>query len=145
MQNQFRIRMAIAAVVVMAILPAFFSGCGGPAVKTGALSGDEASRVYVKPGEYDEFYAFLSGGFSGQMSVYGIPSGRLLKVIPIFSVDPEKGYGFNEETKPLLNTSHGFIPGMTPTTRSCRKPMAKPTAAGASSTATIRRASRVLI
>jgi len=110
MQNQFRIRGAIAAVIVMAILPVFFSGCGGPAVKNGALSGDEASRVYVKPGEYDEFYAFVSGGFSGQMSVYGIPSGRLLKVIPIFSVDPEKGYGFNEETKPLLNTSHGFIP-----------------------------------
>ena len=80
------------------------------AVKTGALSGDEASRVYVKPGEYDEFYAFISGGFSGQLSVYGIPSGRLLKVIPVFSLDAEKGYGFNEETKPLLNTSHGFIP-----------------------------------
>ncbi|MEZ4987269.1 MAG: hypothetical protein R2795_19870 [Saprospiraceae bacterium] len=36
-------------------------------------------------------------------------SGRLLKVIPVFS-DPEKGYGYNEETKPLLNTSYGFIP-----------------------------------
>ena len=42
--------------------------------------------------------------------VYGIPSGRLFKVIPVFSVDAEKAYGFNEETKPLLNTSHGFVP-----------------------------------
>ena len=74
------------------------------------LSGDVASAVYVKPGEYDEFYAFLSGGFSGQVGVYGIPSGRLLKVIPVFSVDAEKAYGFNEETKPMLETSHGFIP-----------------------------------
>jgi nitrous-oxide reductase len=44
------------------------------------------------------------------MSVYGLPSGRLLRVIPVFSVDPEKGYGYSEETKPMLNTSHGFIP-----------------------------------
>ena len=76
----------------------------------GALSGDAASQVYVAPGEYDEFYAFMSGGFSGQIGVHGLPSGRLLRVIPVFSVDPEKGYGFNEETKPMLNTSHGFIP-----------------------------------
>lgn len=71
---------------------------------------DAASRVYVAPGQFDEFYAFFSGGFSGQVSVYGLPSGRLFKVIPVFSVDPEKAYGFNEETKPMLNTSFGFIP-----------------------------------
>ena len=75
-----------------------------------AVSGDAASKTYVAPGKYDEFYNFVSGGFSGQMSVYGIPSGRLLRVVPIFSVDPEKGYGYSEETKPMLNTSHGFIP-----------------------------------
>lgn len=73
-------------------------------------AGMAASKVYVAPGEQDEFYAFLSGGFSGQVSVYGLPSGRMLKVIPVFSVDAEKGYGFNEETKPLLNTSYGFVP-----------------------------------
>ncbi len=73
-------------------------------------AGTVASKVYVAPGEQDEFYAFLSGGFSGQVSVYGLPSGRLLKIIPVFSLDAEKGYGFNEETKPLLNTSFGFVP-----------------------------------
>jgi len=75
-----------------------------------AVSGDAASKVYVAPGKYDEFYDFVSGGFSGQMSVYGIPSGRLFRVIPVFSVDPEKGYGYSEETKAMLNTSHGFVP-----------------------------------
>ncbi len=50
------------------------------------------------------------GGFSGQVAVYGLPSGRLLKVIPVFSVFPENGYGYNEETKNMLNTSYGFIP-----------------------------------
>ena len=77
---------------------------------TSVLGGDNASEVFVAPGEYDEFYAFMSGGFSGQVGVHGLPSGRLLKVIPVFSVDAEKGYGFNEETKPMLNTSNGFVP-----------------------------------
>ena len=67
-------------------------------------------KVYVAPGEHDEYYAFISGGFSGQMSVYGLPSGRLFKVIPVFSQDAEKAWGYNEETKPMLNTSHGFVP-----------------------------------
>lgn len=74
------------------------------------LGSDVASAVYVPPGQHDEFYAFMSGGFSGQIGVHGLPSGRLLRIIPVFSVDAEKGYGFNEETKAMLNTSHGFIP-----------------------------------
>lgn len=73
-------------------------------------TGDAASKVYVAPGQYDEFYNFVSGGFNGQMAVYGIPSGRLFRNIPVFSVNPESGYGYSEETKPMLNTSHGFIP-----------------------------------
>ncbi len=78
--------------------------------KSGALSGSVAERVYVAPGEHDSHYAFISGGFSGQLSVYGLPSGRLFRVVPVFSQDPEKGYGYNQETKPMLMTSHGFVP-----------------------------------
>jgi nitrous-oxide reductase len=73
-------------------------------------TGDAASKVYIAPGQYDEFYNFVSGGFNGQMAVYGIPSGRLFRNIPVFSVNPESGYGYSEETKPMLNTSHGFVP-----------------------------------
>jgi len=75
-----------------------------------AVIGDAAAKAYVAPGKYDEFYNFVSGGFSGQMSVYGLPSGRLLRVVPVFSVDPQEGFGYSEETKPMLNTSHGFVP-----------------------------------
>lgn len=75
-----------------------------------AVTGDAASKAYVPPGKHDEFYNFVSGGFSGQLSTYGLPSGRLLRVIPVFSVDPEKGWGYSEETIPMLNTSHGFVP-----------------------------------
>lgn len=71
---------------------------------------DAAQKAYVAPGKYDEFYNFVSGGFNGQVSVYGLPSGRLLKIIPVFSVFPENGYGYSEETKSMLNTSHGWVP-----------------------------------
>jgi nitrous-oxide reductase len=75
-----------------------------------AVGGDAASRVYVAPGKKDDFYAFMSGGFSGQVSVYGLPSGRLIKVIPVFSQDPEAGWGYDEESKGMLQTSFGFVP-----------------------------------
>lgn len=80
-----------------------------PKNSSNVVSGD-ATKSFVAPGKYDEVYNFVSGGFSGQMSVYGLPSGRLFRNIPVFSVDPEKGWGYSEETKPMLNTSHGFVP-----------------------------------
>ncbi len=98
---------------VLITLVAFVALCASsckPKGTSNAVSGDAASKTYVAPGKYDEFYNFVSGGFSGQLSVYGLPSGRLLRVIPVFSVDPEKGWGYSEETKPMLNTSHGFVP-----------------------------------
>lgn len=99
----------IIPVILLGSTALLFPSCK-PKGANSAVSGDAASKVYVPPGKYDEFYDFVSGGFSGQMSVYGIPSGRLLRVIPVFSVDPEKGYGYSEETKPMLNTSHGIVP-----------------------------------
>src|SRR5215207_5528641 len=78
--------------------------------KPSLVTGDASSKVYVAPGQYDEMYAFLSGGFNGQVSVYGLPSGRMLKVIPVFSQNAENGWGYNEETKPMLQTTFGFIP-----------------------------------
>ncbi|MCB9271109.1 MAG: Sec-dependent nitrous-oxide reductase [Lewinellaceae bacterium] len=100
-------------ILLTAFLVLVTNGCnttGGPGAGGLVTNAGAAEEVYVAPGQYDEFYAFLSGGFSGQISVYGLPSGRLLKVIPVFSVDAEKAYGFNEETKPMLNTSYGFVP-----------------------------------
>ena len=100
-------------IAALAIVTFSFASCDNSSNKSdnaGALSGNMAERAYVAPGEHDEFYSFISGGFSGQLSVYGLPSGRLFKVIPVFSQDAEKAYGYNEETKPMLNTSYGFVP-----------------------------------
>jgi nitrous-oxide reductase len=102
--TQLKTIAAICAGVVLSVV-----GCK-PKNAGNAVSADAAAKAYVAPGKYDEFYNFVSGGFSGQMTAYGLPSGRLLRVIPVFSVDPEKGYGYSEETKPMLNTSHGFVP-----------------------------------
>ncbi|MCO6466273.1 MAG: hypothetical protein J5I53_06635, partial [Bradyrhizobiaceae bacterium] len=80
-------RIVLISMAALAVASsAFLVGCAkeGDAQGVGA-SGDAASRVYVAPGAKDEFYAFASGGFSGQMAVYGLPSGRLFRVIPVFS------------------------------------------------------------
>lgn len=61
-----------------------------------------AEEVYVAPGKFDRFYAFLSGGHAGQVLVYGIPSGRLLNIIPVFSPYARTGWGFDEHSKRLM-------------------------------------------
>ncbi|HET7187347.1 MAG TPA: nitrous oxide reductase, partial [Gemmatimonadaceae bacterium] len=98
-------------VAATAVVVAIAFACTRRAPVTSDLvSGDAATRVYVPPGTKDELYAFMSGGFSGQVSVYGLPSGRLLKVIPVFSQNPENGWGYTEESKPMLQTTYGFVP-----------------------------------
>ncbi|MEJ7764564.1 MAG: Sec-dependent nitrous-oxide reductase [Acidimicrobiales bacterium] len=64
------------------------------------LSGDEARgalQTAVPPGKYDPYYMFASGGHMGQVQVIGVPSMRLLKVIPVFTRDAYSGYGFGAD------------------------------------------------
>ncbi len=105
-------RMTLQIGIALSGMALLFSGCnpGGGSATNGALSSSAAEKVYVAPGEQDAYYAFLSGGYSGNLTVYGLPSGRMFKEIPVFSQFPTSGYGYSEETKPLLNTSQGFIP-----------------------------------
>jgi len=100
--------LAGAGVIASAALLAF--ACAKRPSSAGLVGTDAAKAVYVAPGQHDEFYAFMSGGFNGQIGIYGLPSGRRLKTIPVFSQYPENGYGYSEETKPMLNTTYGFIP-----------------------------------
>lgn len=97
---------AVAALITLSFL---FVGCSQQNASS-VIEGNAAEQAYVAPGEYDEFYAFMSGGFSGQITAYGLPSGRLLKEIPVFSQYPENGYGYSEESKPMFNTSYGSVP-----------------------------------
>lgn len=101
-------------IMMLLGITALFASCGnqgnGKGSSNGALSSSAAEKAYVAPGEHDEFYAFMSGGYSGNITVYGLPSGRMFKEIPVFSQFPTSGYGYSEETKPMLNTSFGFVP-----------------------------------
>jgi nitrous-oxide reductase len=61
-----------------------------------------AAKTYVPTGKRDEFVVFSSGGQSGQIIVYGIPSMRILKYLAVFTPEPWQGYGFDEESKKVL-------------------------------------------
>ena len=61
-----------------------------------------AQKTYVAPGDLDEYYLFSSGGHSGQVYVYGVPSMRHLSTIPVFTPYPATGYGFDDDTKAML-------------------------------------------
>jgi nitrous-oxide reductase len=100
--------LMVGAVSSLAAVTLFYSCAVN---KTANLTtGDAAGKVYVPPGSYDQYYAFLSGGYNGQIGVYGLPSGRLLKFVSVFSQNPETGWGYNEESKPMLQTTYGFMP-----------------------------------
>ena len=112
MSPRFRSRLVLGTLAGAAAAAVAVASCGPKQISSSALAGgaEAAAKVYVPPGQYDEFYAFLSGGFNGNLAVYALPSGRLLRDIPVFSQYPEKGYGYNEQTKAMLNTSYGVLP-----------------------------------
>jgi nitrous-oxide reductase len=96
-------RWIVPLVGIAAVLVVVQQGCGttgGPGGKK--LARNAAERVYVAPGEHDEYYAFLSGGHSGQIFVYGLPSCRYLKTIPVFTPEPAFGWGVDEHSKAML-------------------------------------------
>lgn len=61
-----------------------------------------AAKTYTPTGGRDEFIVFSSGGQSGQVMVYGVPSMRILKYVSVFTPEPWQGYGFDEESKKIL-------------------------------------------
>jgi nitrous-oxide reductase len=61
-----------------------------------------ALKTYVAPGDLDQYYMFASGGHSGQVYVYGIPSMRHISSIPVFTPYPATGYGFDDDSKKML-------------------------------------------
>ncbi|GAB3667768.1 TAT-dependent nitrous-oxide reductase [Halopiger thermotolerans] len=87
---------------------------------TGLLDSDgggnaSASDVssHVPPGEHDDYYAFLSGGHSGEIRVYGIPSMRQLMRIPVFGRESARGYGYDDKTSEMLEEAGGYTWGDT--------------------------------
>ncbi|MEN4053491.1 MULTISPECIES: Sec-dependent nitrous-oxide reductase [Sulfurimonas] len=61
-----------------------------------------AAKTYTPSGGRDEFIVFSSGGQSGQIIVYGVPTMRILKYIAVFTPEPWQGYGYDEDSKKIL-------------------------------------------
>ena len=63
-----------------------------------------AAKTYQPTGRKDDYMVFSSGGQSGQVIVYGVPSMRIYKYIGVFTPEPWQGYGFDEESKAVLRS-----------------------------------------
>jgi len=77
-------------LVVAGLLTA--AGCTGGGQAPQGSTSDLAAASYVPVGQWDKYYAFLSGGPSGSVFIYGLPSGRFIRSIPVF--EPRAGYGY---------------------------------------------------
>ena len=68
-----------------------------------------ALKTFVPPGKYDDFVMVTSGGHRGSVMLYGIPSMRLLKEIPVYSPDSWQGWaqGEVESDEMLKKGSYG--------------------------------------
>ncbi|MDX1808798.1 MAG: Sec-dependent nitrous-oxide reductase [Sulfurospirillaceae bacterium] len=61
-----------------------------------------AAKTYTPSGGRDKYVVFSSGGQSGQVIVYGVPSMRILKYIGVFTPEPWQGWGYDDDTKKVL-------------------------------------------
>ena len=84
------------------------AGCGkaeqAPAAGKAAAATGGHEKGAVAPGQLDEYYLISSGGHSGEARIYGIPSGRTIKRIPVFNIDPMSGWGITNESKKIIGT-----------------------------------------
>ena len=99
------ILVTVAGIVALGLLAGRCAPSAPKGAKKGAAVSDVATaamKVYVAPGDLDEYYLFASGGHSGQIYVYGLPSARHISTIPVFTPYPATGYGFDDESKAML-------------------------------------------
>lgn len=97
--------MKFHALLCLALAPVVMTACysdSSSVKQKAAQAASAAQKVYVAPGKLDDYYAILSGGQSGSIFVYGIPSCRFIKEIPVFEQRAGLGYANNPESESYL-------------------------------------------
>lgn len=92
--------LAVTAICALALSACSFTQQASQQAVPGAQ--EAALSTYVPGGKLDDFYMFSSGGHSGQVFVYGIPSMRRIRTLNAFSTDPATGYGYTAESRDML-------------------------------------------
>ena len=85
------------------------AGCkeeAGAARTAGSASAKSvaAGALAMASGQLDDYYSFTSTGHGGEARILGLPSGRILKRIPLFNVDCMVGWGITNESKTIMGT-----------------------------------------
>ncbi len=76
--------------------------------KRRGLSSDDlvaAVKTYVPTGGRDTHVGLFGLGTSGLVAVFGMPSMRILKYAGVFTPEPWQGYGYDDDSKALLQGS----------------------------------------
>jgi nitrous-oxide reductase len=105
MRGKGTVLATVAGIVVLGLLAGRCAPRAPKGARKGAAQSDTAAaamKVYVAPGDLDEYYMFASGGHSGQVYVYGVPSMRHIVTIPVFTPYPATGYGFDDDSRKML-------------------------------------------
>ena len=93
----------LGVVFGLLVVVIFFADFTGEEADSEKINKSKAEKVYVPYGELDDYYMMASGGHSGQLLVYGVPSMRKIRTVPVFTPDPATGYGYDKETKAMLD------------------------------------------
>ena len=92
---------------------------GAPHISSARADEDDKKEngqsVNVEPGELDTYYAFNSGGQSGEIRIMGLPSMREFMRIPIFNICGATGWGITNESRKIMTE------GLTPATQEFAK------------------------
>jgi nitrous-oxide reductase len=108
MRHRTLVLVTPAALAALVMATALAGACAPKAPKgkaAGRAQSDlafAAEKTYVAPGDLDSYYMFASGGHSGNVYVYGLPSMRHLSTIPVYTPYPATGYGFDDDSKAML-------------------------------------------